>query len=225
MKKSLYILLLFCCLEGVAVETEVPLISETPVVSEVPSGPTESELVISPPNPWRAGFQFGGLGALSTVDYQDGYSGGLGWSVALQAEKVLSPSLRMLASLGYQSLSVGRFLGSTSGTIDDPFSEYIHNQKGPFIQGMIGIPLMAGHFDAGLEYFHPTSAQQISGVNYNYDFTPSKFLFVVAGPSMTWKVRGDWELEAHAWFFVNTVGESKFKLMGGRLGLALRAPL
>jgi hypothetical protein len=180
--------------------------------------------VISPPNPWRAGFQFGGLGALSSVDYQEGYSGGLGWSLGIQAEKFLSPSLRVLGTFGYQKLSVGRFLGSTGGVIYDPFTEYIHTQKGPFIQAMMGTPLMSGYFDAGFEYFHPLSAQQISEIS-TYDFTPSKFLFFVAGPSKSWKIRGEWELEAHAWFFINMVGESQFKLMGGRLGLALRTPL
>jgi hypothetical protein len=209
-------------------ETPLPATPVEPVVLEPPSGPTESQVIISPPNPWRMGFQTGGLGAISTVDYQDGYSGGLGWSFALQVEKSLNPNLRIQGSFGYQSLSVGRFLGSTTTTIYDPFSLYLHTQKGPFVQGMVGVPLMAGHFDFGIEYFHPTSAEQTVGDGggiSNYDFTPSKFLFVVAGPSMTWKVRGDWELEAHAWFFVNTVGESRFKLMGGRLGLALRAPL
>jgi hypothetical protein len=209
-------------------EPPAPISPEVPVVVETPSGPTESQLVMAPQDPWRAGFQIDGLGAVSTVDYQEGYSAGLGWSVALQVEKFLTPKLRILGTFGYQSLLVGRFLGSTTTTIDDPFSFYAHKQKGPFIQGMAGIPLMGGYFDFGIQYFHPTSAEQIvgevGGIS-NYEFTPTKFLFVVAGPSMTWKVRGEWELDAHAWFFINTVGSSKFKLMGGSLGLALRAPL
>jgi hypothetical protein len=242
MKSFFYIVLILISTNTFAGEFDFQLSSEgsevtgappfatpqEPIVLEIPSGPNESQVVVSFEDPWRVGFQTSGLGALSTVDYQDGYSGGLGWSIALQAEKYLGPNVRFLGSIGYQSLSVGRFLGSTTTTIDDPFSLYVQTQKGPFVQGMVGVPLMAGHFDFGIEYFHPTSAEQMVGDGgglSNYDFTPSKFLFVVAGPSMTWKVRGDWELEAHAWVFVNTVGESKFRLMGSRLGLALRAPL
>jgi len=230
MKSFLNILVILMACRGLATEpipTMEPPIDASeppPLVSEAPSAPTESQLVISPPNPWHLGLQFGGLGAMSTVDYQEGYSGGLGWSVGLQAEKLLTPNLRFLGSFGYQSLSVGRFLGSSGGVIVDPSSQYIQTQKGPFLQGMLGVPLMSGHFDVGVEYFQPNTAQQISGI-FVYDYTPSKFLFVVAGPSMSWKIRGDWELEAHAWFFINTVGESKFKLLGGRLGLALRTPL
>lgn len=205
-------------------ETEVVHPEEPPVVTEVPSAPTESQLAISPPNLWRGGFQLGGLGALSTVDYAAGYSGGLGWALALNIERRFNPTLRAVGSFGYQSLSMGRFVGSSGGLIVDPSAEFIQSQKGPFVQGMFGISFMNGTFDFGLEYFHPTTAQQ-TGPNSTYDFNPSKFLFVVAGPSYSMKIRGDWEMEGHAWFFVNTLGTSQFKFMGCRLELALRTPL
>lgn len=210
--------------------TEAPVETpvETPVVTEVPSAPAESQLVVSPPDPsdpWRAGFLFSGLGAFSTVDYEPEYSGGLGWSIGLQVEKKLGPKARCLASFGYQSLSIGRLVSSSGGVIQDPYSQYIQTQTGPFLQGLVGVPFEMGHLDFGVEYFQPTSARQTASNSSEYEFKPSKFLFVIAGPSLSWKVRGEWELEGYAWFFMNTVGESQFRLMGGRLGLALRTPL
>ncbi|MFM8269790.1 MAG: hypothetical protein ACKN9V_06330 [Pseudomonadota bacterium] len=196
-----------------------------PVVTEVPSAPTESQLVISPPSPWRGGFLFSGLGALSTVDYEPDYSGGLGWSLGLQIERKITPDLRVLGSFGYQKLSVGRFIASTGSSIFDNYSLYTQTQSGPFVQGLVAVPVSAGHLDFGFEYFHATQATQTTSFGSEYEFKASKFLFVLAGPSMSWKIRGDWELEGHAWFFVNTLGESRFKLMGARLGLALRTPL
>ena len=206
------------------IETPQSPVEPPPVATEAPSGPSESQLVIAPPCPWMGGFQVAGLGAFSSVDYDEGYSGGLGWSFALSLEKRLSPSFRALAGFGFQSLSIARFVGSSGGPVVDPASEFIQTQKGPFLQGLAGVPLMDGFVDFGLEYFHATSAQQ-TGINSAYDFSPSKFLFLVAGPSYSMKIRGDWIMEGHAWFFVNTVGDSRFKLMGGRLELALRAPL
>jgi len=207
-----------------------------PTVTPVPTEQgNQSQLLISPPSPIRYGLIAGGLGAISRVDYDPDISGGFGWTLGIHAEKLLTPSFRLLATLGYQSLSVGRFVASKPTAILDQYSQFIQTQKGPFGQLMAGIFIwknsesasepLSVFWDAGFEYFHPLSALQTTSFNTEYAFDPSRFVFFETGPSLVWDLRGDWELSGNFRFFMNLSGESRFDLFGGRLTLALTQPL
>lgn len=207
-----------------------------PTVTPVPTEQgNQSQLLISPPSPIRYGLIAGGLGAISRVDYDPDISGGFGWTLGIHAEKLLTPSFRLLATLGYQSLSVGRFVASKPTAILDQYSQFIQTQKGPFGQLMAGISIwknsesasepLSVFWDAGFEYFHPLSALQTTSFNTEYAFDPSRFVFFETGPSLVWDLRGDWELSGNFRFFMNLSGESRFDLLGGRLTLALTQPL
>jgi len=186
-------------------------------------------------SPWRGALEFGGIGAFSTVEDQPDYSGGLGWNVGLQGEYRSPKSFRFMGALGYQSLTITKFIASSGGVILDQYSEYRQTQTGPYGQIFYGLRvLQAGpesrepfelFLDLGVEYFHALQARQETSFNTANDFTPSRFLFAVAGASIAWKVRGDWELLGHGRFFINTAGESQWRLMGGRLTLAFSIPL
>ena len=221
-------------------ELESPLVGPStppppaPVVETVPSELNESKAVVSPPVPWRLGLEVSGLGALSRVDYDSDFSGGFGWAIGPQLEVRLTPSLRWMTTLGYQRFSVGRFVAS-SGVIADEYSQFIQTQEGLFAQTVFGIPVWKTRFSAkeqvevdwdfGGEYFHGLKARQTSSFNTEYEFPAHRFIFAVSGPTITWRLRDSWELIGSSRFFINTVGESQFKLMGVRLGLALTTPL
>lgn len=225
------------------VEETAPVPTPTEVAPEPPPTvtpvPTEqgnqSQLLITPPSPIRYGLIAGGIGAFSRVDYDSDISGGFGWTLGIHAEKRLTPQFRLLATLGYQSLSLSRFVASKTTNILDQFSQFIQTQKGPFGQLMAGIFIwknselasepLSVFWDAGFEYFHPILAVQSTSFNTHYEFDPSRFVFFETGPSLVWDLRGDWELSGNFRFFINLSGESRFDLLGGRLTLALTQPL
>lgn len=207
-----------------------PPASETPVdISTPPETPAESSK-----KDLRLGFEGSGVGSLSSVDYDRGFSGGLGWGFGINLEWVVTPKLRWVTKGGYQSLSLERYIGS-SGQIQDPASLYVQTQKGPFIQVGALFPFLESAADSkeyvrlswtvGAEYFVATEAVQTTSFNTQYPFSGSQFLFLLAGTSLSWKVRSDWELSLNALFFINSVGSSSFEFFGGRVGLALNTPL
>lgn len=209
--------------------------SQTDLETEVPAPTPVPIPTIENKSPWRGALEFGGTGAFSTVEDQPDYSGGLGWNVGLQAEYRTPRSFRFTGSLGYQSLTITKFIASSGGVILDQFSEYQQTQTGPYGQILFGQRVLQSgpksrepfelFVDLGVEYFHGLNARQTTSFNTVNEFTPSKFLFAVGGVSVAWRIRGDWELQGHGRFFINTAGESQWRLMGGRLTLALSIPL
>ena len=206
---------------------------ENPELPE--ESPKETVVEVAPPSdPIRLGIEYSGVLARSGVNYSEEDSYGVGFSLGLQAEKRLNPQLRVVGTVGYERVSLGRLLDGT-GTILDGAPLITQTQGGMFFQGLVGLPItQSGELDKeaytvwldwGVEYFHPTSAEQTSSSSSSYALTPTRFVFLLAGPSMVWQLKKDWELTANARFFVNVVGPSQFELMGARLSLALSTPL
>lgn len=184
---------------------------------------------------WRGALEFGGIGALSTVEEQPDYSGGLGWNIGLQAEYRSEKPYHFTGTLGYQLLTLTKFIASSGGVVLDQYSEFRQTQEGLYGQVFYGQKVFHSgadqkeqfevFWDLGIEYFYALHAVQETSFNTVNEFEPSKFLFAVTGGSIAWKIRGDWELLGHGRFFINTVGESQWRLMGARLTLALSIPL
>lgn len=230
MKLFLLLGFLFCV---IGFSDEIP---ETPEAPEIPlESPKESVVEVAPVSePVRLGLEYSGVLARSGVEYSEEASLGVGFSLGLQAEKHLNPQLRMVGTVGYERISLGRLLDGT-GTILDGAPLITQTQGGLFFQGLVGLPITQSAalekeayrvwLDWGAEYFHPTSAEQTSSASSSYALTPTQFVFLLAGPSMVWQLKGGWELSGNARFFVNVVGPSQFELMGARLSLALSTPL
>lgn len=200
----------FCLIEGVS-EREVPLWSEL-----------------------KWGLQGHGLGAISSVDYSEEYSRGFGWGVGLEIQKDFTPIVQGIFGIGYQVMNLGRVI-SGSGIIQDPGSEFSQSQSGFFTRGLLryffpGAFLENREFrnfswEFGGEYFHTLRALQTHSSGVTQTLTASKFLFFETGPTVHWDAGKGTVLAISPHFLVNLVGESAFKLMGVRLGLAINLVL
>ncbi|NBX92002.1 MAG: hypothetical protein EB078_06785 [Proteobacteria bacterium] len=228
MLKILFLAVFFTAL-GIAEE----VIAEPPVETNEKAQESILEVALASVS-WRYGFELQGMGALSKVDYADGLSHGYGYGISLLFERPLSPQYRLIVRSGYQQLSVARFIDA-SGAVVENSPEFTQTQSGLFLSALGSFQVFKTSddsseiheiwIDAGAEYFHGLRAEQKSSFNSLYAFDPSKFVFLVVGPSIVWNVRNGWNLSASLHGFLNLVGANRFEMGGGKLGIALNTPL
>lgn len=186
------------------------------------------------PSDLRWGVEGQGIGLLSRVDYSDDSSSGFGWGLGVHLEKEMTSVVHGILGLGYQKMQLGRNLNS-SGSIHDPGSEFQQSQKGVFGRALLRYffrnyfkendKIHGLSWEFGGEYFHTLSAKQTNYLGSSIEIPTSKFLFFQTGPSLHFNSGKETLFSLSSHVFVNLIGESRFKLMGVRLALAIDFPM